>query len=565
MSFLKSKSLFFTTSPRSPTKMLPEIKLLAETMAGRPWNKQSQEEFIDKLTQSDFFIGKGSTSDKAFSARDRINRAPKALGFIDLKPCIALTEAGHALIYGKRPHEIFLRQLLKFQLPSPYHTETKDIAGTFCIRPYLEIIRLIRELEYLTFDEFKIFVFQMTNYQKFNEVKSDILHFRSEIKQIKQKKKPYKLLVKNVWEETLLNTYTDRIQEGKLKTRESDDTSLKNFIETQKNNTKDYTDACFRYLRYTGLISISQSNKSISIFKNKLDDVDFIISNVPRTPVYIEDETAYKAYLFSASQPELYTDNKTNMIKVLGKISKLRPDELESKTNESLKDLCDFFFKRNKDNILEKEIAKIKSYDLYTEILQTFQGINLKIYYDAPLMLEYNTWRAMTMLDGGAIKGNFNFDDEGQPFSTAAGNMPDIECDYGDFSLSVEVTLQTGSRQYETEGEPVARHLGQLKKKNGKDSYCLFIAPKINDATLAHFFVLNRTLVKYYGGKSKIIPLDLNLFVELIKHSYKHKKKVTPNHIRCFLDKAIDSCNKSENEVEWNNSINNLVHNWLND
>ena len=28
--------------------------------------------------------------------------------------------------------------------------------------------------------------------------------------------------------------------------------------------------------------------------------------------------------------------------------------------------------------------------------------------YDAPLFLEWNTWRAMTMLDGGTIKGNFN-------------------------------------------------------------------------------------------------------------------------------------------------------------
>ena len=46
--------------------------------------------------------------------------------------------------------------------------------------------------------------------------------------------------------------------------------------------------------------------------------------------------------------------------------------------------------------------------------------------------------------------------------------MPDIECDYDDFSLSVEVTLQAGQRQYESEGEPVARHYGQLKKKDWK-------------------------------------------------------------------------------------------------
>lgn len=92
MARIDNKLLFFTTSPRTPAKMIPEIKLLSEKFSGKPWNKLTQEEFIDELAQSDFFEGKGSPSDKAFSARDRINRAPKALGFIDLNPCVALTE-----------------------------------------------------------------------------------------------------------------------------------------------------------------------------------------------------------------------------------------------------------------------------------------------------------------------------------------------------------------------------------------------------------------------------------------------------------------------------------------
>lgn len=152
MARIDNKLLFFTTSPRTPAKMIPEIKLLHEKFSGELWNKSIQEQFIDELAQSSFFEGKGSPSDKAFSARDRINRAPKALGFIDLKPNIELTDAGKALIYGKRPQEIFLWQLLKFQLPSPYHAENQKIAGTFYVRSYLEILRLIRELEYITFD-----------------------------------------------------------------------------------------------------------------------------------------------------------------------------------------------------------------------------------------------------------------------------------------------------------------------------------------------------------------------------------------------------------------------------
>lgn len=39
MAYLKKKALFFTTSPRTPSKMIPEIQLLAETFSGREWNK----------------------------------------------------------------------------------------------------------------------------------------------------------------------------------------------------------------------------------------------------------------------------------------------------------------------------------------------------------------------------------------------------------------------------------------------------------------------------------------------------------------------------------------------
>ena len=178
MARFNSRVLFFTTSPRSPQKMIPEIRLLHEKFNGKKWNNQIQEAFIDELAQSSFFEGVGSPSNKAFSARDRINRAPKALGFIDLKPTIALTEAGEALVFGKRPQEIFLRQLLKFQLPSPYHIEDNEISGSFWVRPYLEILRLIRELGYLTFDELKIFALQLTDYRKFNQIKSRISSFR---------------------------------------------------------------------------------------------------------------------------------------------------------------------------------------------------------------------------------------------------------------------------------------------------------------------------------------------------------------------------------------------------
>ncbi len=560
MARIDNKVLFFTTSPRTPSKMIPEIKLLHEQFDGKAWNTQTQESFIDCLASSEFFEGNGSPNDKAFSARDRINRAPKALGFINLNPKIELTEAGNDLIYGKRPQEIFLRQLLKFQLPSPYHKENPKISGTFYIKPYLEMFRLVRELGYITFDELKMYAIQLTDYRKFEIVKNKILTFRTE----KEKHKgQYKKFVNEEWTNAILEIYSDRIAEGKTKTRETKDASLKKFISTQKSNLRDYADACFRYLRYTGLISITHKSRTISIFQDKIKEVDYFLSNIERKPIYTDDEKSYKEYLFSSALPVLYTDNKDNIIDNLMRISSYTRRELETQNINDLKDLRDKVVSDRKEAVIKEQVTEIKSYSLYSEIIDTFNEIISDELYDAPLMFEYNTWRAMTMLDGGNIKGNFKFDDIGQPLSTAQGNMPDIECDYDDFALSVEVTLQSGQRQYESEGEPVARHYGQMKKRTGKDSYCLFIAPNINGAALAHFFALNKMNISYYGGKTKIIPLELDQFMKMIENSYNYKTQPTPKDIRRFLDKVIEQIDLSENENEWNTQIQNCVDSWL--
>lgn len=146
------KMLFFTTSPRTPFKMIPEIELLGNNFSGQKWNKHTQVGFIELLSQEGFFNGKGSKNNLDFSARDRINRAPKALGFVSLNPTIELTEIGKLFVTSKRKEEILLRQLLKFQFPSPFHTQPTQGTTDFWIKPYLEILRLIYHFGTLSFD-----------------------------------------------------------------------------------------------------------------------------------------------------------------------------------------------------------------------------------------------------------------------------------------------------------------------------------------------------------------------------------------------------------------------------
>ena len=305
-----SRTLFFTTSPRSPKKLIPEIALLADSFSGQKWsgNKQLQEEFARKLAAAATFEGDTSKKDSAFSARDRITRSPQGLGFVNLSPTIQLTDAGESFIHGNRPHEIFLRQLLKFQLPSPYQKEGKRIKGTFWGRPYLEIIRLIHDLDHLTPDEFRIFALQLTDYRNYEAVKDQIISFR---KEKENHKGQYKRFINDVVNREISKIYAAEIESGNIATRESKTNNVRSFISKKRRNMRDYADACFRYLRFTEMFV--SDGRSIRIAPDKIPEIDFILETVPREPTYSDDITAFKNYLFDPTQPRLYTDARGNL------------------------------------------------------------------------------------------------------------------------------------------------------------------------------------------------------------------------------------------------------------
>ena len=205
---IDSRTLFLTTSPRTPSKMVPEIELLVKHFAGKKWNKE------------DYFYGSGE-NDPSFSARDRINRAPKSLGFLKLSPTIELTPAGEKLIASKRKDEVFLRQMLKFQIPSPYH-EPSSKAAKFCVKPYLEMLRLVRRMGTLKFDELQIFGMQLTDWHEFERIIQKIETFRIEKSKNKGSYREFKAKYLN---SELKQIYESRIEQKETQTRESLDTS----------------------------------------------------------------------------------------------------------------------------------------------------------------------------------------------------------------------------------------------------------------------------------------------------------------------------------------------------
>ena len=559
MAYLKSKTLFFTTSPRTPLKMIPEIEILSNSFEGKVWDTDTQVEFIRKLAESQDFQGEGSAKEMAFSARDRINRAPKALGFVDLKPTIRLTEPGKQLISGKRTEEILLRQMLKFQLPSPYHMEPEQFEGMFGVKPYLEIFRLIYTLGTVSFDELMIFGMQLTHYSKFDSIVAEIKLFR---RMKAYAKVGYKVFRGEYLRNQIEQIYQSDIDDGKTKTRESKDASLDKFVRTKARNMRDYADACFRYLRATGMVEISQKGHSLSIMPEKKKEVEFFLYHIDRKPVFVDDEEKYKEYLFDASYPVLYSDDKQRLIQQVSEVLGIK-EGLSEQTTEQLKDRLDTAILERKNEIVAQQIKDLKEYREYNDVMNVFDDIKSNVLYDAPLMLEWNTWRAMTMLDGGDIKANLKLDDKGQPMSIAQGNMADIVCDYGDFGVAVEVTMQSGQKQYEMEGEPVSRHLAKLKKETEKDAYCLFIAPKINESCIAYFYALHTMNIAFYGGQSVIVPLELDVFINMVEQSFRAGYTPNSGQIKALFEYSLQQAKESNDEKEWYEKIKAKALNWL--
>lgn len=550
----KTRTVFAFTSPRTIEKIIPEIKILTDFFNGSEWNTENQVAFFNKLFKSEFYDGEKIPENIPLAARDRITRAPKALGFVDLKPNIKLTEVGKQLLSGKRTNEVIARQLFKFQLPSPYHKIPLD--RKFGVRPYLELLRLVKELGNLSKTEIAIFFVQMIHYKKFEEVVGKIKKFRIDSINNQGNRKVF---IDQVFTKEILKIYKKEISTNNFKTRESEDNSLIKFIKTKKSNHIDYADAFARYLRATQLISFDKKTFRLIIAPSRIEEVNFILENVDRNILNVT-ESHYKNYLFNPLSLTLLTDEKSYLEKRLNKLG----IEFDKEMNiELLKDLLETTEKKVILNTIQETELSLKNYKEFDDILDVFEKINKKETPDPSLYLEWNIWRSMVMINyAKEVKGNFSIDLDGVPLSTAVGNMADIEAEYSGFKMIIEVTMSSGNKQYEMEGEPVARHFGKFQKNTELPVYCIFIAPKISEGALAHFFNLNRMNTKAYGGKTRIIPMNLGQFVHFINIA-KDKNFSNPQTLKAYLDNIIIQNLKINDEVAWFNYISDTIPLWI--
>ena len=550
----KSKTIFAFTSPRTIEKIIPEIQILVNGYEGKKWDNDTQKSFFSDLFESEFYEGKEKPKDITFAARDRITRAPKALGFVDLKPVIKLTEVGQQLLSGKRINEVIARQLLKFQLPSPYHKVPEERG--FNVRPYLELLRIVKVIGNISKTEIAIFFVQLTNYKKFDEIVQAIRRYRVDYSAHTGNKKAF---IDLIFTKEVLKIYEEDIKNEKFKGRQDNDTTLQDFVARKKSNHVDYADALVRYLRATQLITFDK-NFRIIIAPSRNAEVDFILQNIERKALSFKNGKTFKTYLFSPNTLELLTDKRENVEKQLDKIG---AGYDEKATVEDLKDLLEKTETDRVNQAIAQTEKGLKDYKEFDDILSIFDKIDEKIVPDPSLYLEWNIWRSMVMVNyAKKVQGNFKLDLDGVPLNTAGAKIPDIEIDYESFKMIVEVTMSSGQKQYDMEGEPVPRHFGNAKSLTDKPVYCLFIAPKISEGTLAHFFALNQKAPKFYGGQTNIVPMNLENFRQFITTA-KNSNFNNPNNLQGYLDNLLKQNRTIDDEAEWFRNIERSVSQWI--
>jgi hypothetical protein len=369
--------------------------------------------------------------------------------------------------------------------------------------------------------------------------------------------------------------YEDDIESGRTKLREGG----KDFSKTKLQTLKDYADSSIRYLRATGLFTLLPHGQTLALTKAKIDDSLFLLEKYGTSvsdKTDVDYEEYCKDYLGNPSLPVLRIDNKedqdkdfTKMYQAVKQSDAIFADKLKEEFSQAKSSIE----KINTIVRLEKKITEIQvkneaknirvDFDSSLgDIKQIFQDIASrdKDIVDRPLMYEWNTWRSMVLInDALNVQGNYHADADGNPVSTASGNMPDILCEYDTFWLGVEVTLQSGMKQYETEGEPIIRHIGKLQRSrvetdDKRPVFGLFVAEKINPEVISHLYSVASRNSQVYSGKVRILPIERQGFVQLTESVLKHPQfsnKVLLN----FFEDVFSKDNADLGELDWFNLV----------
>lgn len=573
----------FPTSPRNPAKIPFELRIFAPLsmewrQQGKIWSPQTtQIEFGKALRDFEVDLNEEeregslafqkqaeeiSEPNLAWTARARFGTF-KFLGFVNVTKdgYAELTEAGQRMANTRRPDLVMLKQLIKWQYPDNQHKGAQYPETIFRIWPFVATAQLIKELRGLTKNELALFCFIITSTGDINKTRKTITNFRDDYANVKGKIPKQQLIA------TMRRSLKQRF--------ESQGTSL------PVSSFFDYADALARYMRFTGLFSISGSR--IILTKGREDEVEEILKLKRNLYPYTDKDTFY-FYYGNPDIPILSTDHNPVILQKqiqeittelptlyteLGVLQQGMPFENPVSLSqplpidiEELRTLLDDL--REKKKQVELAIMSIRGQgpEKLIEALNFYDDILNHQTFDAPTYLEWNTWRVFVALDKAKkIKPNLVMDENLAPVGTAGGNGPDMEISFSNFHIVPEVTMRTGADQERYESFPVIRHVEDFARKvNQEKTYGLFIAPRIHRDTVVKFFMAWKH-GGFYGDDTKIVPLTVAQFCEIVR-SYSIKGDFQPSELLRLFEHIGETLQEARSPQQWQDNIPAAIEKW---
>jgi hypothetical protein len=465
--------------------------------------------------------------------------------------------------------EIFFRSFIKWQIPNPDSSDYKFKNG-HNIKPFIGTLHLIdsvnkksienkKKAKGLSKQEFSLFVPTLTNFSDIEKYASEIISLREKLEG-KTKKEQREIF------EKYKNYFVAKI----LK--------IKNKKEAKKllNNIKDYGDNAIRYFRLTRYLYIRGGGYYIDLEPRRRVEIDNLLSFDSGEAIEFESKDKYLDYIADIKKPKLPWENVKTLSNILENlIVDIREYENNlSTTKKQIKDYSAYSVEEYKSYIeelrryrrsLQETSNHHKSQD--SECIESYieKLENIFDFEDRPILLEKLSALGLHALnDAIKIQPNYPVGDDNEPTFTAPANTPDIECYYEEFNAICEVTMLTGRDQWYNEGQPVMRHLRNFEDKNNdKNSYCIFIAPKLHRDTVNTFW----TAVKYEyeGKKQRIVPLSIRNFIDILKILVEFKKQGKfLKHTELFrlYDEILNQSKSLGDSGEWIEKIPVTINLW---
>ena len=488
------------------------------------------------------------------------------LAYIDEYNKIKITDFGNYFLQDDYDlGEVFFKSFLKWQYPNP--DANKYNAENYNIKPFiatLHLIKLVNDIcqkkkiieKGVSKVEFALFFVSLSNYKDIPDRAKEIVDFRLKYEKLKSQDDKKKFV------------------ESYFENKFSEYESLSNAFE--------YADNIIRYFRLTRYIYIRGNGWYIDLEPRRIVEINSLLETDDASALKFDSKNDYVKYLGDINTPVLPWETQDKLKEVIH----LLQNEIEQKIielhNQNIKtpsipeiDTLSNDIEYLKTNTKLLRNFRRKLYEIEThhasqridKIDEYIEGLKeiFKVTKNRPVELERMVTLGLNALnDALEIKPNYPTGDDNEPTFTAPANKPDIECYYDSFNAICEVTLLTNKSQWFNEGQPVMRHVRDFEEQNKeKETYCLFIAPKLHRDTINTFWIA--TKYEYEGIPQKIVPMSITQFTELLKILKELKRKgyfLTHKKIKELYDSIIEQTKYVRSSDEWISKIPEIINEW---